>query len=59
MMDSLYVAWRYLSFNLGRSLTLVACVTHRALSDTRTHTRSHTHTLSLSLSLSLSRFVLP
>ena len=26
-MDSLYVAWRYLSFNWGRSLTLVACVT--------------------------------
>jgi len=27
MIDSLYVAWRYLSFNWARSLTLVACVT--------------------------------
>jgi len=27
VIDSLYVAWRYLSFNWGRSLTLVACVT--------------------------------
>lgn len=26
-MDSLYLAWRYLSFNWARSLTLVACVT--------------------------------
>lgn len=27
MIDSLYVAWRYLSYNWARSLTLVACVT--------------------------------
>jgi len=27
MIDSLYVAWRYLTYNWGRSLTLVACVT--------------------------------
>ena len=27
MIDSLYVAWRYVSFNWARSLTLVACVT--------------------------------
>ncbi len=27
MIDSFYVAWRYLSFNWARSLTLVACVT--------------------------------
>lgn len=27
MIDSFYVAWRYLSFNWVRSLTLVACVT--------------------------------
>jgi len=27
MIDSFYVAWRYLSFNRARSLTLVACVT--------------------------------
>ena len=27
MIDSLYVAWRYVSFNRARSLTLVACVT--------------------------------
>jgi len=27
MIDSVYVAWRYLSFNWARSLTLVACVT--------------------------------
>ncbi len=27
MIDSFYVAWRYLSFNRVRSLTLVACVT--------------------------------
>jgi putative ABC transport system permease protein len=27
MIDSLYVAWRYLSFNRARSITLVACVT--------------------------------
>jgi putative ABC transport system permease protein len=27
VIDSLYVAWRYLSFNSARSLTLVACVT--------------------------------
>jgi len=27
MIDSLYVAWRYLGFNWARSLTLVACVT--------------------------------
>ncbi len=27
MIDSFYVAWRYLRFNLARSLTLVACVT--------------------------------
>jgi putative ABC transport system permease protein len=26
-LDSFYVAWRYLSFNWGRSLTLIACVT--------------------------------
>jgi putative ABC transport system permease protein len=26
-LDSLYVAWRYVSFNWARSLTLVACVT--------------------------------
>jgi len=26
MIDSLYVAWRYLTFNWARSLTLVACV---------------------------------
>jgi len=26
-LDSLYVAWRYLSFNWARSLTLIACVT--------------------------------
>ena len=31
MIDSLYVAWRYLSFNWARSLTLVACVTLIAL----------------------------
>jgi putative ABC transport system permease protein len=27
MIDSFYVAWRYLSFNWARSLTLIACVT--------------------------------
>ena len=27
MMDGFYVAWRYLIYNWGRSLTLVACVT--------------------------------
>ncbi len=27
MIDSLYIAWRYVSFNWARSLTLVACVT--------------------------------
>ncbi len=27
MIDSFYVAWRYLSYNWARSLTLVACVT--------------------------------
>jgi len=27
MIDSLYVAWRYVSFNWARSLTLIACVT--------------------------------
>jgi putative ABC transport system permease protein len=27
MIDSFYVAWRYLSFNWARSLTLVACMT--------------------------------
>jgi len=27
MIDSLYVAWRYVSFNWARSITLVACVT--------------------------------
>jgi putative ABC transport system permease protein len=27
MMDSLYVAWRYLRYHWGRSLTLVVCVT--------------------------------
>ena len=27
MIDSLYIAWRYVSFNWGRTLTLVACVT--------------------------------
>jgi len=27
MIDSLYVAWRYVTFNRARSLTLVACVT--------------------------------
>ena len=27
MTDSFYVAWRYLRFNWGRSVTLVACVT--------------------------------
>jgi len=27
MIDSIYVAWRYLTFNWGRSLTLIACVT--------------------------------
>ena len=27
MIDSFYIAWRYVSFNWGRSLTLVACVT--------------------------------
>lgn len=27
MIDSFYVAWRYLTFNWGRALTLVACVT--------------------------------
>jgi len=27
MINSLYVAWRYLNFNRARSLTLVACVT--------------------------------
>ena len=31
MIDSLYVAWRYLSFNWGRSLMLIACVTLIAL----------------------------
>jgi putative ABC transport system permease protein len=31
VIDSLYVAWRYLSFNWGRSLTLIACVTLIAL----------------------------
>ena len=31
MIDSLYVAWRYLSFNWGRSVTLIACVTLIAL----------------------------
>jgi len=27
VIDSFYVAWRYLTFNWGRSLTLIACVT--------------------------------
>ena len=27
MMDSLYIAWRYVSFNWARAMTLVACVT--------------------------------
>ena len=27
MIDSLYIAWRYISFNWARTLTLVACVT--------------------------------
>ena len=27
MIDSLYIAWRYVSFNWARTLTLVACVT--------------------------------
>jgi putative ABC transport system permease protein len=27
MIDSLYIAWRYVTFNKGRSATLVACVT--------------------------------
>jgi putative ABC transport system permease protein len=27
MMDSLYVAWRYVSFNKGKTATIVACVT--------------------------------
>jgi len=31
VIDSLYVAWRYLSFNWGRSVTLIACVTLIAL----------------------------
>jgi len=31
MIDSFYVAWRYLTFNWARSLTLVACVTLIAL----------------------------
>ena len=27
MIDSFYVAWRYLSFNWARGLRLIACVT--------------------------------
>ena len=27
MMDSFYIAWRYLGFNKARTLTLVTCVT--------------------------------
>ena len=27
MIESLYIAWRYVSFNWARSLTLIACVT--------------------------------
>jgi putative ABC transport system permease protein len=31
MIDSLYIAWRYISFYRGRSATLVACITLIAL----------------------------